>query len=237
MLKKFLKSAKEILFPNGLTCDICGRETFGGNICPACAETLVFNDKARCPICGRNAVRPEICPECKAMPPAFSRATSVFSYEGGAAVLIRKFKNGGGYLKEYFADEMCKNLKAEDFDCIVCIPLTRRAEKKRGYNQSELLARAVSERLGVPFLKGALSKVRDTAAQKNLNREERGKNLAGIFKAEKGGEVSGKRVLIVDDVLTTGATCDEAAKTLLKAGASQVFLATAASVGYKILNK
>ena len=226
---------RDALFPLGFTCDICGRETFGTNICNACSKTLVYNDKAVCPVCGRRTVRYELCVECKEKPPLFKRAVSFFVYEGGGAYLIKKFKNGEGYLKEYFADKICKSLERfPDCDCIVCVPMTRRAQRKRGFNQSELLAKAVSERAGKPFIKGALVKRKDTGEQKDLSRKERSKNLAGCFKVVKGEEVKGKRVLVVDDILTTGATADEMAKALLKAGAGEVYLATVASVEYKI---
>lgn len=226
---------REVLFPADLTCDICGRETFGTNICVDCSKTLVYNDKETCPVCGRRTVRSGLCIECKEKPPLFEMAASAFVYEGGAAYLIKKFKEGAGYLKEYFADEIYKTLKNfPEFDCIVSVPMTRRAKLRRGFNQSELLAKAVSQRLGKPYIKGAVEKRKATGEQKNLSHKERVKNLAGCFKAVKRKEVKGKRVLVVDDILTTGATADEMAKVLLKAGARQVYLATVASVEYKI---
>ena len=223
-----------MLFPADLTCDICGRETFGTNICEDCAKTLVFNDKQICPVCGRKTVRFELCIECKEKPPLYAMAVSAFVYEGGAAYLIKKFKQDASYLKEYFADEICKRLKGfPEFDCIVCVPLTRRAKSKRGFNQSEILAKAVSGRVGKPYI-NAVEKRKETSEQKDLSRKERSKNLARCFKVVRREEVKGKRVLVVDDVLTTGATADEMAKVLLKAGAAKVYLATAASVEYKI---
>ena len=223
------------MFPTDLTCDICGIETFGANICEDCAKTLVHNDKEVCPVCGRRTVRSEFCAECKEKPPVFEMAVSAFVYEGGAVILIKKFKEGAGYLKEYFADEICKKLKdLPEYDCIVCVPMTRRAKSKRGFNQSELLAKAVSERVCRPYIKGAVEKRKETGEQKNLSRKERSKNLSGTFRTVKREEVNGKRVLVVDDILTTGATADEMAKALLKAGAKEVYLATVASVEYKI---
>lgn len=234
-MNRLFRTVRDMLFPADLTCDICGRETFGANICEDCAKTLVFNDKKVCPVCGRKTARPELCLECKEKPPLFERAVSAFTYEGGAAYLVKKFKNDASYLKEYFADEICKRLKGfPEFDCTVCVPLTRRAKAKRGFNQSELLAKAVSERVGKPYVKGAVEKIKETGEQKTLFRKERSKNLSGCFKVVKREEVKGKHVLVVDDILTTGATADEMAKALLKAGAEKVYLATVASVEYKI---
>ena len=226
---------RDVLFPLNYTCDICGRETFGANLCEDCAKTITVNDKATCPVCGRKTVRPELCLECKEKPPVFIRAISLFVYDGGGAILVKKFKTGAAYLKDYFADGIFKKLKNfPEYDCIVGVPMTPRAKRKRGYNQSELLAKAVAERAKKPHIRGVIEKFKETGAQKNLTRKERSENLHGCFKVVKREEVVGKRVLVVDDILTTGATADEIAKTLLKAGAAAVYLATVASVEYKI---
>ena len=226
------------MFPADFTCDICGRETFGTNICDGCAKTLIYNDKEMCPVCGRKTVRSEFCIECKDKPPVYEMAASAFVYEGGAAYLIKKFKGGAGYLKDYLADNILKAIKDfPEYDCTVCVPMTLRAKLRRGFNQSELLAKAVSERVGKPYIKGAVVKCKNTGEQKALTRKERSKNLAGCFRVVKRDEVKGKRVLVVDDILTTGATADEMAKVLLKAGAKAVYLATVASVEYKIKSR
>ena len=231
-MKNVLKAVMSVLFPTDFTCDICGRETFGANICEHCVKTIVFNDRAVCPVCGRKTERAEVCIECKERPPLYKKAVSAFVYEGGAVILVKKFKAGAGYLKEYFADKICEKTLPE-FDCIVSVPLTPRAKAKRGYNPSELLANALAERCGAPHIKGAVVKRKKTREQKKLNRQERARNLYGCFKTVKREGIKGKRVLVVDDVLTTGATADEMAKVLLKAGAKTVYLATVASVEYK----
>ena len=230
----FLKFLGEAVFPRSFTCDICGIETFDGNLCPDCLKTITFNNKATCPVCGRKTVRPEICIECKADAPLYKKACSPLVYENGATALIAKFKNGSGYLKEYFADIMAESLKClSDFDCIVYVPMTEKAVRKRGYNQAELLANSLSERLNKPVIKDALIKETDTAEQKNLSRKERAKNLSGSIKVEKCDEIKDKTVLLVDDVLTTGATADTVCRKLLSAGAKRIYLATVASVEYK----
>lgn len=236
-MKRLLKAVKEAVHPADFTCDICGRETFGTNICEDCAKALEFNDKEVCPVCGRKTLRPERCAECKNKPPLFKRAVSYFIYEGGVVELIKRFKSGAGYLKEYFADGICKRLKGfPEFDCIVYVPMTRRAKLRRGYNQGELLAKAVSVRVDKPVILRAVEKRRDTGEQKDLSHKERIKNIEGCFRVVKSKEVKDKRVLVVDDVLTTGTTANEMAKVLLRAGAKKVYLATVASVEYKINN-
>ena len=222
------------MFPDKFTCDICGVETFGTNLCPDCLKTVSFNDFAVCPVCGRKTFRPEICLECKAQPPPYKRGVSALVYENGGAVLISKFKRGSAYLKEYFADLIAAKLR--DFprlDCIIYVPMTEKSKKSRGYNQTELLARALSERINVPVLLGAAVKIKQTAEQKNLSAKERIENLKGCFKIAEREKLAGKRVLVLDDVLTTGATAAELCRTALAAGAAEVYFACAASVEYK----
>lgn len=228
----------EAFFPNSFTCDICGIETFDGNICPDCLKTVTFNDKVTCPVCGRKTVRPEICLECKAETPKFKKAVSPLVYDGGAVTLIAKFKNGSGYLKDYFAGLICKKLEnLPEADCIVYVPMTKKAVRSRGYNQAEILAKSISERTQIPVLKEIFVKVKETAEQKNLSKKERAANLAGCFNVASRAEIKDKTVLLVDDVLTTGATADAACKKLLQAGAKRVYFAAVASVEYKPFNQ
>ena len=221
------------LFPQAFTCDICGIETFESNLCPACSETVVFNNESVCPVCGRKTKFPIICLECKGNAPVFKKAVSPLVYEGGSVILIAKFKNGNGYLKEYFADLIAEKVKdLPRIDCIVFVPMTEKAVRKRGYNQSGLLALCLSKRLNIPVVKNAIVKNKDTKEQKHLNRKERENNLKGCFKIGNRIEIKNKNILLVDDVLTTGATSDAVCKVLLSSGAANIFLATVASVEY-----
>lgn len=234
-MNKIFKFLSDALFPAGFTCDICGIETFGNNICPECFKTVTFNNKIVCPLCGRKTVRPEICFECKYKAPLFKKAVSPLVYEDGASVLISKFKNGNAYLKDYFARLITEKLnELPEIDCVVYVPMTKNAVTSRGYNQSELLAKCVSQQTELPLIENALSKQKDTAEQKSLSRKEREQNLQKCFKVEKRAEIKGKNVLLIDDILTTGATADAVCSKLLGAGATRVFLATVASVQYKL---
>ena len=227
------KFIRESLFPLSFTCNSCGIETFDGNLCPECLKNTTFNDKATCPVCGRKVVRSEICIECKAKPPLFDYAVSALIYEGTAVKLIHKFKNGDAYLKDYFADLIVS--KMTDFpqiDYIAFVPMTKKAELKRGYNQSRLLAESISQRIDVPVC-DVIEKVKDTLGQKALSGADRAKNLEGSFKAKQKNALLDKNVLLVDDILTTGATADAISMALFKAGAKRVYLATIASVEYK----
>lgn len=237
-MKNFLikagKFIRENIFPLQYTCDLCGIEIFSGNLCADCLKKVTFNDGTVCPVCGRKTFRPEICLECKANAPIYDRAVSAIVYENSGVALISRFKQGRAYLAEYFSDLISKKLNTfEDFDCIVCVPMTDKALKRRGYNQTEKLAKALSKRVNKPFLSGALSKKRDTYAQKGLSRRDRVKNLESSFKVEIEEDLKDKIVLVIDDVLTTGATLDEISRVLKSAGAKKVYAATVASVEYK----
>lgn len=223
-----------IFFPPDFTCDICGIETFGTNLCSSCLKTVSFNDGTVCPVCGRKTPRPEICIECKARAPLYKKAVSPLVYDGGTLKLISKYKNGSAYLKEYFADLICAKFENfPKFDCIVYVPMTKKAERKREYNQAKILAESISARINVPVIKDALIKTKDTAEQKSLPFKERKQNLSNCFKVEKRAELKDKDVLLVDDVMTTGATAEAIIEKLLKADAKHVYFATVASVEYK----
>lgn len=232
-MKKFLRLLSDAVFPKDFTCELCGEETFGNRLCSACFKTVAFNNGIACPVCGRKNAIPEICVECKAEPPLFKKAVSALIYADGGAALIAKFKTGSAYLKDYFADLITEKLSSlPAFDAIIYVPMTKKAFWKREYNQSELLAESISERIKIPVIKDAVIKTKDTPEQKKLSQKERAENLSHCFKAEKKEEIKGKNLLLVDDVLTTGATANAICKRLYKAGAINVYFATVASVEY-----
>ncbi|MDE6691317.1 MAG: ComF family protein [Clostridia bacterium] len=230
---KILEALAEAMFPRNFTCDLCGIEIFNGsNLCEKCRDTVTVNNDFTCRVCGRKTQSSGLCLECKAQPPQFDKAVSPFVYSGGTKQLIYKFKGGQGYLKDYFARAMyakCGNFK--DADGICFVPMTRAAEHSRGFNQSELLAAEISKLIKLPLLKDAVAKVKKSPSQKSLTRKEREENLKSCFKAER-SVVEGKTLILVDDVLTTGATADAVCKALKKCGAKKVYLVTAASVEY-----
>lgn len=172
--------------------------------------------------------------QCKSKPPLFKKAVSAYLYEDGVTVLISKFKNGRPHLNELFADKIAERLIGfPEIDCITYVPLTKKSAYRRGYNQSKLLAKALSKRIQTPAVYGAIKRVKSGRAQKGLTQAERVENVKGAFKIVKRDKFRGKNVLLVDDVLTTGSTVNEICRILLKAGTKTVYVATAASVEYK----
>ncbi|HJA95864.1 MAG TPA: ComF family protein, partial [Firmicutes bacterium] len=163
--------------------------------------------------------------------PAVEKARSAFVHEGEAAALVLRFKKGSKYLFRTLCDFLMPLLEREfaDADSLTFVPMTKRARRKRGYNQSRLLAEELSRRSGKQFLDAA-EKRRETSMQKSLGRREREKNLKGCFRVTDKGAVRGKRIVIVDDTFTTGSTVSELARALLHAGAECVYALTVTSV-------
>ena len=232
---KFRAALDEYDDGNNFTCDVCGREVFGGErVCNKCTETLPFNNRIICPLCGRRVREAGVCLDCKEKPLAADRARSVFLHEGEAARLVVRYKRGNRYLYRAAAELALPILGREFSGCdfLTGVPMTKTAEQRRGYNQSQLLAEELARRSGKPCL-NVLEKRRETQAQKTLGRAEREENLTGCFRVTDKSAVKGKRVLIVDDTLTTGATVSEIAAALKRAGAAAVYALTLTSVEKK----
>ena len=232
-----LKTLKEIFYPRNLTCSVCKRENFSSrSICESCKQKLPYNDKSICGHCGRKTTfSVEYCDYCKNRQIFVDQARSAFEYEGEIRELIHRFKYGGEkYLSEFFAEELKPVfLKHVGYaDVIVYVPSTKRKIKQRGYNQGEVLAREFSSFAKIPIVH-ALEKIKETESQVMLNLKERKENLKGSFKVLDKKAVKGKRVLIIDDVMTTGSTVETIAEKLKSAGAKEVLALTVASVNFK----
>ena len=162
-------------------------------------------------------------------------ARSAFEYLDPIRQLLMRFKYGGEkYLREFFAEELKATfLKHIGYaDVIVYVPATNKKVKQRGYNQGEVLAREFSSFCKIPVV-DAIKKIKETDSQVGLTLKERRENLKGCFKIVDRSAVKGKRVLIIDDVMTTGSTVESIAEKLKGAGASEVLVLTVASVNFK----
>ncbi len=223
---------KEINF----TCDIYGREVFENErICAVCSKKLPFNDGAICPFCGRATGEAGACLECKQKPLAVKRARSAFIHEGEAAHLVLRLKRGERFLAFTLAGYLRPIVEREFSDCdlLVGVPMSARSERKRGYNQSYLLGEELSRLTAIPFAVVA-EKTRETEQQKSLGRSAREENLKGCFLVKNREAVKGKRLLVVDDAMTTGSTVSELAHVLYRAGALQVDCVTVTGVPQKM---
>lgn len=209
-------------------CGGCGE--LGSRWCPACEQKTTKMTMNLCRICGINLRHGNICDSCAQSRPKFTMLRSWGVYAGPLRQAIHRLKYrrdiGLGEALGLHLIELLERLKWQ-IDLIVPIPLSVARQAERGYNQSALLARPISLAYRIPYKPAALHRIRDTESQVNLNLSERRKNVQGAFLGNT-NLVSGKRILLVDDVATSGATLDAGADGLLFAGAKEVYAITLA---------
>ena len=221
-------------------CPVCMVNSGNGrnDICPECLEQFVILPVAdRCPGCGgKNDSALAVCQACLEFPARpYVDAVAVMEYSGAGRNLIQRMKfSNHPELARPLAALAVKQLAESkmEFDCIVPVPLHWQRLLRRSYNQTELIATVISESTGKPLVKG-LKKIRSTPHQSRLKKVERQKNLKNAF-ALRNPAFAGKHVLLVDDVITTGATVSTAAKVLLAHGALSVKLLCCARTPFKI---
>ena len=222
----------DLLFPRKVSCLLCGREVDDAYLCEECLPRLILNDGTRrCEKCSRPLIAEErFCPSCTSGERLhFNRAVSACVYEGAVVTMIHRFKLGRRReYAELFASLMAvEAVKLPDVDIVVPVPMEREKLPSRGYNQCDLLGKSLCSELNLP-LKDALIRRSNTIDQVGLSARERRRNVRGSYKVVDASSVKGKNVLIVDDVLTTGATLSECARVLKVAGAKEVYAVTAA---------
>ena len=226
------------MFPTNLTCFICGEDLDRQreiDICLYCEQKLPFNNGKICIRCGNALQQNDSCSNCKFNKHYFVRARAPFIYEGEIKKALQSLKfNGKKHIADslsYFLEESYKQLEIKA-DYIVPLPCSKKRLLERGFNQAELLARSLCERVGVECSLN-LEKVVDTAKQSNVAITERQKNVENVFKVKERKLFKGKVIVLVDDIFTTGATVDSASKEIRKAGAKAVFVLTVAHTKFK----
>ena len=207
----------------GGSCYVCrGAAGRGSLICAACERDLPALPAEHCPRCALPAPRAEICGRCVAHPPAFDASIAAFAYGFPADVLVKALKFDSELaLASYLAAHIARRLgSAPAADLIIAVPLHPRRLAERGYNQSVEIARALARSTGKPLETRGCERLRHTPEQAALPLDARRSNVRGAFACSL--ELSGRRVALVDDVMTTGATLDALAGAVKRAGASRV---------------
>lgn len=227
----------DLLYPRRCVgCGLSSPETFR-HICWDCWAGVVRIVPPFCRRCGDPVAgtieHDFVCYACSGDEPAFDLARSAARYDGviGEALRLLKYEKGI-WLAPDLGVLLQRCLDAEypgqAFDVIVPVPLHRIRRRQRGYNQSGVLARELGRRIGCPVHPRLLRRKRPTATQTNLTAKERLSNVSGAFQSGKSGALAGRRVLLVDDVMTTGATVNACARALKRGGAASVCVITAA---------
>ena len=228
-LKVLFRKWRSKLYLDGPVCSACGKELLAhirGGLCHECEKTSVKLGTDICGKCGRVlANEAEFCDTCIRNERAFVRARSCYVYEGAPKKFVYRLKFGGRrYLAAFIAEAMVDRYLDCGFecDCVVAVPLSAKRKRKRGYNQAELVAEELSSRLKLPLIDGALVKTKENKPQTKLTRREREENVRGVYEVTSPETFKGRRVLVVDDVMTTGATLGEVSRVLYKAKARSV---------------
>jgi ComF family protein len=225
------RNIASLIYP--MQCAVCRKALPSTNmtgVCSFCMAAMKRNPSPYCDMCGHGLQHSShLCVDCLRKRPHFAISRSAFVFEGAAKKLIHlfKFRNRrslaillGSLMADYaeYDGAFTGHSKLVTF-----VPLHPGRLRRRDYNQSELLANRIAERLGLEAI-DCLRKIRQTRNQNELERQARLDNLKGAFAVEPraGGRVAGKSVLLVDDVMTTGATLDECSRVLVAGGASEV---------------
>ncbi len=227
------------IYPDNCRCIVCDKEIIKGSkytMCDECYKTFPFNNGQICVHCGCPLDNEACyCLECQNYTKNFDFARSSLKYEGEAQRLIlnMKFRNNR-WLAKYFAEMLFDTYMENNLDAevILPVPISYEREKSRGYNQSYLLAKSLAEKLNLPLVTDAVIKVKDNKQQAVLSLKERRENVIGAYELRNRKAVKGKKVLLVDDILTTGSTMSEVSRRLKIAGAIAVYGLVVASPKY-----
>src|SRR5205809_7961610 len=233
---ELFQAAVSLLYP--ATCTICGKNVRAGEyLCDACEVKIVRIAPPFCETCSEpfegSITGAFTCANCAHRTIYFDAAVAAYRGRGIVREVIHEFKYGrqmhlrhliAGWLYAAFDDE---RLRGREFDMIVPVPLHPARQRERGFNQANLLAELLTAQISIPS-KPVLKRVRYTTTQTALDRAERMENLHNAFRLRRNANVRGLRVLLIDDVLTTGSTLSECARILKRSGAISVHAATAA---------
>ena len=244
-LRFVIDSLAAVLIPSD--CRICDRpldKLTRIPVCDACLESVTAATVTACSVCGE-ALEFEsndlfaLCPICRRIPPRFDFAISYAGYDGALRSLVHllkydRLRPAAGILGQRLAKVVgAKGFDSDQSVLVVPVPLHRAKRRQRGFNQSELIARAALKQLltsRFELHRGNLCRVRATESQTGLTRHQRRENVRGAFKVSRPEQMRERCVLIVDDVYTTGTTLNECARVIRAAGAKQVVVATVARV-------
>lgn len=249
LMRRFADAAVQLVYP--AACPSC-RESLPGQLrdspnvsalCERCAPTILHVEGPLCSLCGHPRRRQLgrvhrgvdlKCANCVADPPAFERARSLYEYGGAIAQAIQYIKYSRSMwpiscFARPFADWLVAELDSfEESPMLTTVPMHRRHLAERGFHLTECLLRRCAAYGSIPAPARLLRKTRHTHRQAGLSRAERAENVRDAFMVRRGAPLRGRAVVVIDDVITTGATTHEAARALLHAGARSVRVLTLA---------
>ncbi len=239
MIQHIITGLCDLVFPRN--CFICHNQIPTQNsqegVCPDCLRCMRMNFPPFCQKCNRHLQGPYVaalCHNCRTYKPHFDFAWGACLYTAHLKKMIHSFKYGQKtMLRHTLANLMISHVKKysldiQQFDLLIPIPLHPTRQRERGYNQAFCLAQGLSKYYKIPLKPNILKRVEHTKNQTSLSRKDRWTNLTSAFKMSTPSNVNNKSILLIDDLLTTGATSSQAAQTLKEAGANTVGVLTLA---------
>lgn len=227
----------DMLYPR--MCAGCGKLVAPepGHFCWDCQSKIVYVQSPFCSICG-DPVEGRVdgsfvCYACSESTPFFDRARSAVRYRGVMQDVLQEFKYREGLwmrpdLVRILAACAATHYDVDEIDAVTFVPLYPARHRQRGYNQAEALADLLAKAIRKPLLKYGLARVKPTQTQTHLTARDRATNVKGAFKTRWLSRLKGRRILLVDDVMTTGATVNECSRVLKAGGAARVLVVTVA---------
>ncbi|KAB3539680.1 ComF family protein [Alkaliphilus pronyensis] len=213
-IKPYLDAFWQLIYPEGTGCIICkgSIETNNYSICNACFNRIVF-------------YTPTSWMQITTSKPFTTRVFSVIKYSNSSKQIIYRFKyNHETFIAKIMANMMIDYISKLDitFNALVAVPLHHTRQKIRGFNQADLLSKYISKGYNIPNIEKSLIRVKNTKVMHHLSREERRTNIAAAFQVINSNEIANKDVLLIDDIVTTGATIEACCRALINAGAKSV---------------
>lgn len=230
----------DMVYPPDIYCVCCGTEIDSGELysmCQDCLSDISWINNKFCAVCGKGLedwYPEEICGDCINDERAYDRGLSCFQYKESERGMIHEFKyHGKSFMARSLSEIMYDKIKALnwDGDIVIPVPMYKKKERRRGYNQADILAKFTAKRLKIPYNRDILIRTRNTAPMSRLSAAERKKNLKGAFCVTAEGRrlIAGKNVLLTDDIYTMGVTAQYSSAALKEAGAHSVTVMSLAS--------
>lgn len=238
ILKSWLNTALALLYPE--VCQLCKEERATpreGFVCPKCWSQVRFIRPPFCDRCGLpyqgDITNSFVCTNCQELKLHFSSARSAVVAKTVVLEAIHRFKYSRAlWFENFLADllvrEAAPSLRNQKWDMLVPVPLHSLKEREREFNQSALLARHLSKATNIPCNEKILRRTKPTVTQTHLKRDQRAANMKSAFAVRAGTDLTAKRIVLIDDVFTTGATTNDCARALRHAGAADVCVWTVA---------
>ncbi|WZL73731.1 ComF family protein [Clostridiaceae bacterium 35-E11] len=234
ILKEGIEAFLDFIYPRNIYCMVCGRgiekkEAYA--LCAACRNKISFVEDKACEKCGKplsDFYFLELCLDCIGHKHDFTKGFSCVAYDDEMKQLVHRLKyKKERYLAYHMAEMMTDKLRKQgikEIDCIIPVPLYKRKQRQREFNQAQILAMYIGKNMGWVVDCKNLIRIKDTVPQNALSKEERRNNLKDAFRMVSQAAFMGKTILLVDDVYTTGSTVDACSQELMKAKPKEIFV-------------